>query len=465
MKTRLHPSIILENLFSSLIFIVFIGYYIIMQMLGDLSENDIENTAQTLLSLGLGIYGLIILTIIILLIIFTIYFWIKWKNTYFSFNDDSVIIEKGKLFKKITTIHLKDIATINIKRNILEKILGTSNIKIDLNTTGETYNGKLIFKENKAIEIKNEILSKTGKEIINETEEIESTVKYDNFDVLKHLFLSINIVSIIILVIIYLIILILIMEDSKPIGIVFGILPLLIIVFPLVWSFIKTFLGYYNFKCSRENNNIKLSYGALTTYKYSLPIKKINAVIIHQTLQARILGYYLIEVVNAGIGENEEEKTIISLYVKENEKNIIMNEILPEYKNEIEIKKDNKDTLKHYITAKIFWIIISIILMPFTNYISLILIPLVLLIALLQYNTNKIGNNNNIIIISKGIINKKTTIIKYSNIELIQSKQKLFSHFFKTKTLQINVVGPMANNSFISGLFKQQTIENIINIY
>ena len=103
--------------------------------------------------------------------------------------------------------------------------------------------------------------------------------------------------------------------------------------------------------------------------------------------------------------------------------------------------------------------------MPFTNYISLILIPLVILIALLQYNTNKIGNNNNIIIISKGIINKKTTIIKYSNIELIQSKQKLFSHFFKTKTLQINVVGPMANNSFISGLFKQQTIENIINIY
>ena len=465
MKTRLHPSIILENLFSSLIFIIFIGYYIISQMLGDFSESEIENTAQTLISLGLGIYGLIILTIIIILIIFTIFFWIRWKNTYLSFNDDSVVIEKGRLFKKVTTIHLKDIATINIKRNILEKILGTSNIKIDLNTTGETYNGKLIFKENKAIEIKNEILSKTGKEVSTETEEIESLVKYDNLDVLKHLFFSINIISIIILIITYLIIVMLVMEESKATGIIFGILPLLIIVFPLVWSFIKTFLGYYNFKCSRENDNIKLSYGALTTYKYSLPIKKINAVIIHQTLQARIFGYYLIEVVNAGIGEDEEEKTIISLYVKEKEKNTIINEILPEYKNEIKPKRDNISILKHYITAKILWIILSIILIPFTSYISLILIPLALLVSLLQYNTNKIGHNKDMIIISNGIINKKTTITKYNNIELIKSKQKLFSSFFKTKTLQINVVGPMTNNTFTSGLFQKQTIEEIINIY
>lgn len=465
MKTRLHPSIILENLFSSLIFIIFIGYYIISQMLGDFSESEIENTTQTLISLGLGIYGLIVLTIIIILIIFTIFFWIRWKNTYLSFNNDSVVIEKGKLFKKVTTIHLKDIATINIKRNILEKILGTSNIKIDLNTTGETYNGKLIFKENKAIEIKNEILSKTGKEVSTETEEIESLVKYDNLDVLKHLFFSINIISIIILIITYLIIVMLIMEESKAAGIIFGILPLLIIVFPLVWSFIKTFLGYYNFKCSRENDNIKLSYGALTTYKYSLPIKKINTVIIHQTLQARIFGYYLIEVVNAGISEEDDEKTIISLYVKEKEKNTIINEILPEYKNEIKPKRDNINVLKHYITAKILWIILSIILIPFTNYISLILIPIALLTSLLQYKTNKIGHNKDMIIISNGIINKKTTITKYNNIELIKSKQKLFSSFFKTKTLQINVVGPMANNTFTSGLFQKQTIEEIINIY
>ena len=149
MKTRMHPSIILEKLISSFVFILLIAYYIISQMIGELNTENIQNTASTLLSFGLGIYMIGTIIIIVLLLIFTIIFLISWKNTYLSFDNDSLIIERGKLFKRVTTIHLADIATINIKRNILEKILGTSNLKIDLNTNEETYNGKLVFKNEK----------------------------------------------------------------------------------------------------------------------------------------------------------------------------------------------------------------------------------------------------------------------------------------------------------------------------
>lgn len=466
MKTRLHPSIILENLINSFVFIILIGYYIVAQMLGDFSQKEIETTASTLMSLGIGIYGIIILVIIILLIIFTIIFWISWKNTYLSFNEESLIIEKGKLFKKTTTIHLKDIATINIKRNILQKILGTSNIKIDLNTTGETYNGKLIFKENKALKLKTEILTKAGKEITKEKQnDIDSIIEYKPKDVFRHMLLSTNIVSIFALIIVYALIIFSFSLTNKELSSLFTILPLLIIIFPIVWLLIKSYLGYYNFKCTRDKDNIRLSYGALTTYKYNIPLEKINTIIIHQTLQARILGYYLIEVVNAGIGSEQEEKTIISLYVKEKEINKIINNIIPEYKCEITLQNGDKNVLKHYLLAKAFWILLSIILCPFTHCLSLILIILVTLIAIGQYKYHKIGHNKDQIIIQNALINKKISITKYNNIELIKSKQKLFSKLYKTLSLQINVVGPPANSTLISGLFSENIITKITKNY
>ncbi len=465
MKTRMHPSIILEKLISSFIFILLIGYSVVTSMLGDLSRAEIEATAGTLMKLGLGIYGLILLVITILLLIFTFIFWISWENTYLSFNEESLIIEKGKLFKKITTIHLADIATINITRNILEKILGTSNLKIDLNTNNETYKGKLIFKNNKAKELKDEILMRSGKQKQTENEEIESLVNYTPKDVFKHMLLSTNILSIIVLIIVYLGVILGFTLTSNTKGVFLTILPLFIIIIPIIWSLFKSYLGYHNFKCTREKDNIKLSYGALTTYKYSIPIQKINAVIIHQTIQARILNYYLIEVVNAGIGEEEEEKTIISLYVKEKEKNKIIENIIPEYQNEVIQTKGDKNVLKHYLVSKLPLIIICIIVSPYTYFISLILIPFILLIAYMQYKTKQIGNDNNLILITNGILNKRTIMVKYSNIELIQNNQKLLSKIFDTRSLQINVVGPKTSGIFISGLFKTKTIENIIKIY
>ena len=83
----------------------------------------------------------------------------------------------------------------------------------------------------------------------------------------------------------------------------------------------------------------------------------------------------------------------------------------------------------------------------------------------MQYKTKQICNDNNLILITNGILNKRTIMVKYSNIELIQNNQKLLSKIFDTRSLQINVVGPKTSGIFISGLFKTKTIENIIKIY
>lgn len=468
MKTRMHPSIILENIISYLAIIVIIGYSFAMQMISDLPniERDIAQTSSFISGISSNIFLIGLLLFIFVLMIFTTYFFFVWKNTYLYFEKNKLIIEKGKLFKRITTIHLSDIASINIKRNILEKTLGTSNLKIELNMNAEnSFRSKLVFKEEKANEIRNSILESMGKTEKEEIEEFESVIDFTPKDVFRHMWLSVDITSIIILAATYLVIIMIAGKKALALGFVLGLISILIIVLPILFSFIKSYCGYHNFKVRRDGNDIKLSYGLFTTYKYNLPINRINAVILRQTLQARILGYTQIEVVNAGLGSEQEEKTIISLYVKDENKNIILNEIIPEYKNEITLNSQPTNALSHYISGKSLLIVIALCAAPFTYYLTLLTIPLLILIAYGQYKLKKIGCDKNMLVIQNCLINKKTYFLKLEKLEIIKIERHLLSFIFNTYSLQTNVVGPPANSTFISGLFDEVTLNNVVNTY
>ena len=467
MKTRMHPSIIFERLLSSLGAIIVIAGYFFIQVFQDEGTKGIEKTSSYITSLGGNIILTAIIVFILTLAVFAIFFYFGWRNTYLYFEKTNLIIEKGKIFKKITTIHLSDIAAVNIKRNIIEQLLGTSNLKFDLNMSeANSFNSKLVFKEDVAINLKNDILKHMGKNIELENKEIDSIVSYKPVDVFRHMWLSVDISAFIVLIAVYGFIIIAGINDLLAQGLIFIIIIGIIAVVPLIWSLVKSYLSYYNFKVSRAEDTIKLSYGAFTNYKYSLPINRINAVIIKQTIQARIANYYEIEVVNAGLGgnENEDEKTIISLYVKEKEKNIILNEIVPEYQNQIKLKNQTKQALIHYLLAKLPLIIVFLGLCALSFWFIIGAIFLIV-IAFAQYKTKEIGYDNNMIVIQNGIINKKTTVVKFSNIELISIHKKLLTPISKMYSLQANIIGPLQNSNFNSGLFQKSILENIVNQY
>ncbi len=467
MKIRMHPSIIFEKLLDSLGFIIIIAVYLLIQIFQENGVKGIVETSSFIAGLNGNTILIVALVFIVIIGIFSIFFYFQWRNTYIYFEKTNLIIEKGKIFKKVTTIHLSDIAAVNIKRNLIEQIIGTSNLKFDLNMNQEnSFNSKLVFQEKTAIEIKNNILEHIGKNIESDNQNIDSVISYKPVDVFRHMLLSTDISSVFILIAVYGFIIIASINDLLAQGLIVLIIVGIIAIVPLIWNLFKNYFSYYNFKVSRDENTIKLSYGAFTNYKYSIPIDRINAVIIKQTLQARIAKYYKIEVVNAGLGgnENEEEKTIISLYVKEHEKNIILNKIIPEYQNDINMEIPPKQALFHYLFAKLPLILIFIslnIISPWFNLGAVILI----LIALAQYKSNKIGYDNNVFIIQKGIVNKKKAIIQFSNVELIAIHKKLFTAIFKTYSLQANIIGPSQTSNFNSGLFKEKTLKQIVNIY
>ncbi len=453
MKTRMHPSIILENLISSLGLIVIIFIYLIIDEVNNDNLEALSNLAKDIPFIGVLIAILIFLG---LLLIFTIYFFFKWYNTYIYFNGDTFVIESGKLFKRKSTFHLKDIAAVNIKQNILEKIINTANMKIVLNTNDENnFRGKLIFKYITAENIRNKIL---GKEITEE--EFNSIFNFTFKDIIIHLFLSFNILSLIIILIIYIPLVLSLLHEGGLGSIFTSVLVTILFIGGIIFNSLKTILNYYNFKVIRIDDTIKLSYGALTTYKYNIPIKKINSVMIKRTLQAKIFGYYLVEVVNAGMTDTENEKTIVALYVKKDNLEKIFTKLLFEYQNDIILNKQTKKALGTYILAKTILIIVAVCLVPIT-YFSLLLIPLVLLIAYIQYKYKKIGINKHFLILQSGFFEEKNIILNFKKIELIAFEKGISSTITKLWSVRANVVGSLANRSFKSGYFTKDVMKKI----
>ncbi len=455
MKIRLHPSIILENLISSLGIIIIIFIYLVVDDINSEKLDALANLASEIPFIGVLIA---ILIFIGLMLIFAVYFFFRWYNTYVYFNNDTFVIESGKLFKKKSSFHLKDIATVNIKQNILEKLLNTANMKIVLNMNDENnFKGKLLFKQNIAINIKNQIL---GKEV-EEEEKFDSLFNFNFKDIIVHLFLSFNILSIIILILVYIPIVYGILYEGGFGSIFLTVIVTIIFIGSIIVSSLKIILNYYDFRVTREDDTIKLSHGALTTYKYSIPIKKINSVMVKRTLQAKIFDYYLVEVVNAGMNEIENEKTIISLYVKKDRLEEIFGKLLPEYQNNIELNKQPLKAFGTYLLSKVILFIIALVLMPMTKYLSLLLIPLIFVIAFMQYKFKKIGIDDNFLILESGFFEEKNIILAFRKIELIAFEKGVSSKITNLWSVRANIVGNLTNSSFKSGYFTKETMKNI----
>lgn len=64
----------------------------------------------------------------------------------------------------------------------------------------------------------------------------------------------------------------------------------LLIFVSAVWDLIKGFIQYYDFKVLRREDKLYISYGLLKKVRYTIPVDKINALKITQSIQGRLTG-------------------------------------------------------------------------------------------------------------------------------------------------------------------------------
>ncbi|MDD6808424.1 MAG: PH domain-containing protein [Oscillospiraceae bacterium] len=432
------------------------------EIIGELASEDVSKE---------GIIAALIL-IGVLLVIAAIVFilsFLRWRKTYIKIDGENLVVNNNYLIrKKVTSVRLSSISTVNFQQGIPEKIFGTYKLQADIDSsvTADSTDFNLVFDKETAFKIK-EILTRKGAPIENQKEDEKPEenkrliYEFTVSQTIRHFLLCISIMVVIITALTAIGGIVLLFDENN--GNVFGtVLGIVFIVVPLIWTQIKPLISYYDFKIEKLDDSAIISYGLITKKQYSLPLSKTNAIVVHQPLFARLFGYYYAEFINVGMGDVEKNETpICCLCVKYNEMQEIIRELKPELQvsgyGEASPKKAFIPAMIPAVLWSLFFIIAMVVLavldVPFW-WLGFILIFLSLLSGLLAYKTKALAVLQDKVVVTYGIFHKKSLIVPNAKIQNIDVKINPISRHFGVAHANLTILGSKLLNVHPIGYFE-----------
>ena len=357
-KFRNHISVVLEQTAGVLAAIAVLVVTQLLEHLDEILKADLSFLTEK--------GALIVPGVILLLAAAVIAQVLVWRKTYISIEDNAVVIEKGSVNKQKNTIGIRNISNINLEQNLIEMLFGTCKVKLDTNSrsTADSTDVKIVLKKADALWFRQEVawrieaagslpgLQKPeneagrGQECAEDGEEYD--VRADLGDVLRHGIFSISAVSVVIFILALAGTVFSMVETVRnadllgtAAGGAAGIAVAALIALSSLWDTVKDFVRYYDFRAKRREDKIHIQYGFFKKVEYTIPVDKIQALKIRQSMVARIGRRYMAEIINVGMGDDQEEKnSFLILYCAENELRHQLRLLLPEYADTPDIRTE-----------------------------------------------------------------------------------------------------------------------------
>ena len=445
-KFRCHFSIVIENLGSTFWVIVLFC----VSQIDDFIEiaKEMEKDGATAPD-ALLVSGVLLL---ILLIVF-LFNCIHWAKTWISIEEDAIVIEKRTLHRKVNTIGMKNISNINMEQNLFERIFGTCKVKLDTNskTTADETDVKIILKKEKAEEFKKLVMLKMNEEtaeLVAEVEDEDWDVSYSPKEIIMHCIYTASIFSILFLIvtIIGFVIGIHSVQTGKVImdtlvNIIGSVVAIAFVVTSVLQGLVKDFFVYYGFRAKRKANKIYLSHGLIKKRQYVLSVDKINAVKLVSPTVSRLLGRQYVQLICIGVGDEENENSMLLLSEKKDTMRERLSVLLPEFVLEEPLvkRREKRSVLSELPGMLIFDIVlmIGVILAGGCNVFEIseiwirgIIVAAGLLIVVLHiwmfylsFKTEGIGIGEEILAIESGTFQKTTAWVPYQKIQHMEYSQ------------------------------------------
>ena len=271
--------------------------------------------------------------------------WWTWSKTWISIQDKAIVIEKRTVNGSEHVIGIKNISNINLEQNLFEMLMGTCKVKMDTGSlsTANSTDVTIVLKKAKAEAFKDKVESLLrGKDAAAAPREVQEET-YDfragSGDIIRHGVCSMSVLSIVVVILGLVGAVVMAAEalgqenalDSLLRSAV-SLLAAIAIILSAVWDIVKDFVRYLDFRVKRQQNRICIRYGVLKKVEYTIPVDMIQALKLRQTLIARLLGKYMVEIVNVGMGDDKAEKnSFLILYSSEKEVYERLRVILPEF--------------------------------------------------------------------------------------------------------------------------------------
>ncbi|WP_194190067.1 PH domain-containing protein [Clostridium chrysemydis] len=422
-ELRSHPSSIFTDNF---IFSFLLGFFTLDLIKEIRSIKEVKDFFINIMDY-LGYFLLVV--ILIFLITFLIGF-IKWRVTFLVIDGNRITVSKRGLFKKKLDFKASDIASININKNIFQRIFKTSTLKFDLNNSIESFEGKIkfVFKDELCEEVKKALL-------MNEDEKVKED---DGYKVLKSFTTPDAIIYSLIrdLNVTNLIIGILIISGTFFTGgnsnlklstIIFG---GALLALKMAYEFIKNSLNYSNFKVYRKDDKVLLKYGFFNRKEYSFSLSKVSGIKIYKTFLGRILKKSFIEVIVVGMANDENERAAISLCIDDSEVKGYLEEVIDDFEVDGESIRVPKESFIYSVgKSLIIFLVLNIIAISFSKVIALIIsvaIGVIILLIFIEYKTDEVKIDDEKLLIKVGKVDKLERRIYIKKIQTLKIKSDIY---------------------------------------
>lgn len=465
-KFRNHISIVAEQVGGAIAALFIIVITQLFQQIGDLTAEDISFLSGKSLFIILGIMILLAAAVGNRLLV--------WARTYISLDENAIVIERDTINKKKNTIGIKNISNINLEQNLFEMLMGTCKVKLDTNSrsTADSTDVKIVLKKKDAQKFKQMITARMAyleqagingrragslaesadlcREFSGSMEEREEDfdIVCDFKAIFRHGIYSISVLSLLILLAALVGTITaavqtfgdgdLMKSALQAAGAVFV---SAIIVLSAVWDIAKDFVRYYNFRAKRSKDKIHIRYGVLKKVEYTVPVDKIQALKIRQSFIARLAGKYMAEIVNIGMGDDQEERrSFLVLYEGKEKFKENLERLLPEYADaaEQEVERAPRSVWAAWtVPMAVYLLCVTVsavaaqilireyVLIIWLSAAGMYLMGLITLI--LRYVTCGTGAGEEFLKISQGYCQRVYIAVRYSKIQYAEFHQNFIA--------------------------------------
>ncbi len=437
------------DILKSFLASIFITLYFIT-IFFEKEEQEITELTNTQALLTIAVF-------LVLLIAQLIIYWLILKRFMFSDQEESFLVEKGLFFKRRINLPYKNIHTISIKRRFKDIILGLSSLQIDTGTTASIIpEANIVLDKSYAPVLKQFIeKKKTDKDLI-----LPSPLKFDNtvdesdapiyqakkielmlMGILKPGFLLFIFIATLICFSIVIPLSILDPEINQSLVTIITIIVFVsLIVVSAIISMLYHLIKYYNYQMSYDQDSITYKYGLLSKVEFKLPLKRINAIHINQSLLYRLFNYYELNVSAIGIGEQNENgqiklesKSLLPITRSQTIELFLRHTGYSEL-NEISSVKPTRYKLLNFILIPLIPLtILSVLPYIFLELLFIELLP-ILLLNLFSYGLLTLGlwlrlkqhqfkTANDLFVFQRGAYTLKRTLVKKIKIQAITYKK------------------------------------------
>ncbi|SET79699.1 putative membrane protein [Oceanobacillus limi] len=446
-QRRLHPAAIIFNFIKAIreaLFVIIISF---------ISFKDDYLFYYLLVVAGLV---LIILTISVL----------SWYRYTYRLVDDELQIEYGIIVRKKRYISKNRIQSIDLTASVIHRIFKL--VKVQIETAGSGMSAEATLKavtvgqgEQLRRELKVVQQGEGGEDFTRNQEELDSPSKQISWN---RLFVAGSTSGSIGVILALLAFGLSEIEQFLPdqffnqtfewvigLGISIVIVLAIIVLFVLyLLGIAGTMIKYGNFTIQKNKEELFITRGLLEKKQLTIPLKRIQAIGVQESIIRQPLGYVTVfaEVAGGSLDKGEDFSTVLFPIMKREEVDAFLQEFIPTYVSErTKLHPLPKRALKFYLFRSVipFFIVAALVLYFYPQFIwgPVILLLASLYLGLLRHRAGGFRTEEKLLTIRYRVLSKNTMIIVHKRIQSYEKKQHKLQKSQQLATLNLSIIGKL----------------------